>query len=102
MQSCQEALQGTAAQIATFMNAGMVGPGLHGGEDWATPSHGGLPWNGNLLDQDHLKGDWLDFSWTNFGNRIHNDMWIMNNMPRRGEAVTGEDVLSNMRGGRCQ
>ncbi len=102
MQSCEEALQGTAAQIASFMNTGVVGPALHAGEAWATPVHGGRPWNGNLLDREHLKGDWLDFSWRNFRNRIHNDMWIMSNMPRGGGTVTMEDVLSNMRGGHCQ
>ena len=105
MQTCQQALQGAAQSIAAAMNSGNVGNALHTGEDWATPSHGGLPWlggrKGPIPDSDHLKGDWLDFSFTNRLNRILNDAWIMNNLPSGGQSITPSQVLSNMRGGHC-
>jgi len=105
LQTCQQALQGAAQSIAGAMNSGNVGNALHTGEDWATPSHGGLPWlggrKGPIPDSDHLKGDWLDFSLTNLLNRLHNDVWIMNNLPNGGQSITPSQVLSNMRGGHC-
>jgi RHS repeat-associated protein len=105
LQTCQQALEGAAQIIAFSMNSGNVGQALHTGEDWATPSHGGLPWlggrKGPIPDKDHLRGDWLDFSRINFSNRIHNDSWIMNNLPNGGQPITPNQVLSNMRGGHC-